>query len=442
MWRGEPGYEDARRGPVFNERVPARYPEAILFAESVADVQAGVRLARERGLRVGVRSGGHSWGAWGLRDGALLIDLSRLTELALAADGETAIVGPGVRGGLQLAPFLAERGRAFPGGHCPRVGVSGFLLQGGQGWNGRKWGWACESVRAIDVVTADGELVRASETENTDLLWAARGAGPGYFGVVVRWHLRTYPAPRYPAQANYVFPMERLPEVLEWAHDALAEAGPELEPVVAAAWGGSLPWFGEGRAPEGHVLVMHATAMVDNHEDAVAAFAPLERGAVLEHALHRESGVLTDMAEEYAVQAIMNPEGHRYAADCIWTDATAAELAPRLQPLFEGLPTEKAFAIWYGWNPPATRPEMAFSVEANVYIAAYVVWEDAADDERHASWLTGAMRALEPVGAGAYTGDTDFVRRPERFLSEESRARLEEIRAARDPDLLFVGYPG
>ena len=439
-WRGEPGYEDARCGPVFNERVPERYPEAVLFAQSIGDVQAGIGLARERGLRVGVRSGGHSWGAWGLRDGALLIDLSRLTELSLADDGETAIVGPGVRGGLQLYPFLREHRRAFPGGHCPRVGVSGYILQGGQGWNGRKWGWACESIRAMDVVTAGGELVHVTEAENSDLLWAARGAGPGYFAVVVRWYLRTYPAARFPAQANYVFPMERLEEVLRWAEDALAEAGPELEPVVAAAWGGSLPWFGPGASPEGHVLVMHATAMVDSREEALAAFAPLERGAVLEHALHRESAVATDLGEEYAVQAIMNPEGHRYAADCIWTDASAEALAPRLRPLFEGLPTEKAFAIWYGWNPPATRPDMAFSVEANVYVAAYVVWEDADDDERHASWLTAAMRELEPVGVGAYTGDTDFARRPERFLSEPSFARLEEIRAVRDPGGLFVGY--
>src|SRR5262249_46858560 len=80
--------------------------------------------------------------------------------------------------------------------------------------------------------------------------------------------------------------------------------------------------------------------------------------------------------------------------------------------------------------------------EANVYVAAYVVWEDPADDERCTSWLTGAMRGLEPVGAGAYTGDSDFLRRPQRCLSDEAFARLEEIRAVRDPTRLFVGYPG
>ena len=70
--------------------------------------------------------------------------------------------------------------------------MGGFLLQGGQGWNSRRYGWACENVVAIDVVTADGELVRAAEDEHEDLLWAARGAGPGYFGVITRFHLRTF----------------------------------------------------------------------------------------------------------------------------------------------------------------------------------------------------------------------------------------------------------
>ena len=101
-----------------------------------------------------------------------------------------------MQGGAELAPYLEERGRFFPGGHCPTVGIGGFLLQGGQGWNARGWGWAAEYVEAVDVVTAAGELVRASADENADLYWAARGAGPGFFGVVTRFHLRTLPGPR------------------------------------------------------------------------------------------------------------------------------------------------------------------------------------------------------------------------------------------------------
>ncbi len=94
---------------------------------------------------------------------------------------------------MELAPFLESHGRTFTGGHCESVGLGGFLLQGGQGWNSRRWGWGCENVLAVDVVTADGELVHADADENADLYWAARGAGPGFPGVVTRFHLRTYP---------------------------------------------------------------------------------------------------------------------------------------------------------------------------------------------------------------------------------------------------------
>ena len=178
-WQGETEYEHARAAPNFNARCPERFPAGILMARTIADVVDGVQLARARGLRVALRSGGHSWGAWGLRDGVLLIDLSGLDELRLAGDRETAFVGPGVRGGTDLSPFLASHGRMFPGGHCDTVGVSGFLLQGGQGWNSRVWGWACQSVQAIDVVTADGALVHASDHENSDLSGPRAAPGPG-----------------------------------------------------------------------------------------------------------------------------------------------------------------------------------------------------------------------------------------------------------------------
>ena len=105
----------------------------------------------------------------------------------------TASVGPGCAGN-ELVATLAEQELFFPAGHCVGVAVGGYLLQGGFGWNGRVHGPACSSVEAIDVVTADGELIRADAGQNADLLWAARGSGPGFFGVVTRFHLRVYAA--------------------------------------------------------------------------------------------------------------------------------------------------------------------------------------------------------------------------------------------------------
>ena len=167
LLRGEPGYEQARVGRIFNARRPDRFPAAVLLAADDHDVIEGVRLAAERGWTVSVRSGGHSWAAWSLRDDALLIDLGGMRDISYSPATGVVAARPAVPGGLELAPFLARRGRAFPAGHCASVGLGGYLLQGGQGWNGRSRGWACQSVTGLDVVTADGRLVHADAERRT-----------------------------------------------------------------------------------------------------------------------------------------------------------------------------------------------------------------------------------------------------------------------------------
>jgi FAD/FMN-containing dehydrogenase len=140
------------------------------------------------------------------------------------------------------------------------------------------------------------------------------------------------------------------------------------------------------------------------------------------------------------MMSVQNPEDHRYAADCSWTDAGAAELAPRLREVWSTLPTETSFSIWYGWAPKEPLPDMAFSVEANVYLAAYAIWTDAADDEAMREWAHRAGARFAEVGRGVYLGDTDFTRRCDRFLSEENFRRYEEVRARRDPDGRFASW--
>jgi FAD/FMN-containing dehydrogenase len=132
-----------------------------------------------------VRGGGHSWCGTPLRDGGMLIDLARLKEVIVHPRTRTAMVQP-VVSGRELSHRLAAHGLAFPYGHCSTVPLSGFVLSGGFGWNMGSWGPACFSLEAIDVVTAAGQLVRATEDQHADLLWAARGAGAGFFGVVTR----------------------------------------------------------------------------------------------------------------------------------------------------------------------------------------------------------------------------------------------------------------
>jgi FAD/FMN-containing dehydrogenase len=439
LLRGDPGYEQARTGRIFNARRPDRFPEAVLLAQSDDDVMEGVRLAAERGWTVSVRSGGHSWAAWSLRDDALLIDLGGMRDIAY--DQATGIVSvrPAVQGGLELAPFLAERGRAFPGGHCASVGLGGFLLQGGQGWNGRDRGWACQSVIGLDVVTADGKLVHADANQNADLLWAARGAGPGFPAVVTRFYLQTYQAPAVMWHDTWTFGLDDTAELLSWLHGVLPRLDRRVEPVVAATRLPDVPLHDGTARPDGTVLLLHTTVMAGSDAEALALLAPLQDGPLAVRALGHVQG-RTSVAEENLAQTAQNPEGHRYAVDCTWADAPAGVLAPMLHAMWNELETEHSFSIWYGWAPRRDLPDMAFSVEADVYIATYVIYTDPADDARYSDWVHGQTAGLAAHGNGVYLGDTDFTRRQDRFLSDDAYRRLTAIRAERDPSGRFASY--
>jgi FAD/FMN-containing dehydrogenase len=437
--RGQPGYDEARTHGVFNGRRPDRFPAAVLLAADEDDVVAGVRLAQARGSPVSVRSGGHSWAAWSVRDDALLIDLGGLRNIRYDPATGIAAVRPAVRGGTELAPYLAARGRAFPGGHCESVGLGGYLLQGGQGWNSRSWGWACENVVGIDAVTADGRRVHADATENAGLYWAARGAGPGFPALVTRFYLRTYPQPPVMMQDTWTFPVQAAEPLLAWLHEILPGLDRTVEPVVAATRLPDVPLDAGVVRPPGPVLLLHTTAMGDDAGQVEKRLAAFDACPLAPDALGHVRG-LTSIAAENAAQSAQNPPGHRYVVDCTWSDAPASALAPGLERIWTGLPTERSFSIWYGWAPARVLPDMAFSVEANVYLATYLIYTDEADDERYADWVHSRTRDLAQAGCGVYLGDTDFQRRHDRFVSDQAYRRLGEVRATWDPDGVFCSY--
>ncbi len=435
-WRGDDGYEQERVGRVFNGRKPDRYPAAILKAAHEEDVIAGVQLARERGLKIAVRAGGHSWAAWSVRDDAFLIDLADMREISLDVDRSIVRVSPAVTGG-ELNPFLAQYGLIFPGGHCPTVGLGGFLLQGGMGWNCRGWGWACENIEAIDVVTADGKLVKADESQNAELLWAARGSGPGFFGVVTHFHLKVRPRPKALTQSTYVYPIELFDEVMRWAHALHPTIAPTVEIVILGAFAPLPPELAHTGGP---VVVVHGLALVDTHEEAVNALAPFETCPVVDKALVRQVALPTSLAAEYEEISRQNPPGYRYAADNIWTNAGVDDVVPALRDAFTTLPTEKSFSFWYSMAPQRQLPDMALSLQADLYYAAYVVWEDEADDEMCRAWLATQMHRMEPISEGLYLGDSDLPTRPSKFLSDSHWERLEKLRTHYDPAELFLPY--
>ncbi|GGN31871.1 oxidoreductase [Actinoplanes campanulatus] len=432
LYPGDAGFEPARVDRIFNRRLPGRQPAAILKATNIEDVQAGVRLARDRGWQVAVRSGGHSWAQWSIRDDALVIDLGGLREMSYDPLSSVVSVSPAIKGGLELAPFLEEQGRFFVGGHCPTVGLGGFLLQGGQGWNARGWGWAAEYVEAVDVVTADGDLVRASATENEDLYWAARGTGPGFPGVVVRFHLRTLPMPGHVAHTVQAYRLDDFDEVMTWLHGMHHTVASSVEIVALTKTDPVL-----SPAP---VLLVTAVALVSCASEADAALAPFRDNPALDRALLSIDAVPTTLTSQRERQLADNPEGHRWAVDNAWLSGPAEKVVPAMRRAYTTLPNAKAFTIWFSMAPLRELPDMAFSVQSEIYLASYVLWEDPADDERCQEWLAGAMADLSPVAVGAYLGDSDLRRRPMRVLSEQAEGRYREILDVRDPGRLFTGY--
>jgi FAD/FMN-containing dehydrogenase len=427
----DPGFEEARVGRVFNGRRPGRQPAAVLFAESDADVVEGVQLAKRNGWSVSVRSGGHSWAAWSVRDDALLIDLGLLRDISFDEASGIVSARPAVMGGDELDPFLEQRGRFFNGGHCPSVGIGGFLLQGGQGWLARGWGWAAESIVALDVVTAAGELVRADATTNADLYWAARGSGPGFPGVVTRFHLATRPRFGFVGHTVQVYPLELFREVMTWMYRIHADISPDVEIVCVS--------MTDEQSGE-RVFLVSGVALTETAEQAASALAPFETCPLLDRALFAQAAAESSLAEQKESQVRQNPPHARYLVDNAWVDGDPADIIDAIEPLFRDLPTPGAFTIWFSMAPLRELADMAFSMQSEAYVATYLVDDDASRDAANRAWLNDAMRTARPVTVGQYLGDSDMTNRQLRFLGDAQFARLQGIVADRDPDGLFVGY--
>jgi FAD/FMN-containing dehydrogenase len=433
--RNADGYEEARRAAVWNGLKPERYPQAIVLAETTDDVIDAVRYARARRLKVKARSGGHSWTASSLREGALLIDLSRLTRIEFDPETRVAIVEPGVRG-RELNGLLADHGLFFPSGHCPTVGLGGFLLQGGWGWLSRVIGPACLSVIAVDVVTAEGEHIHADAEQNTDWLWAARGSGAGYFGIVTRFHLRCHPRPQSIWEAHHVYPMELRDEVLTWALEAEPSFPDELEFAIMAT---------TPRGPAGEVidgpaaLVIMCSVMSSSDAEAEAALALLDGCPVRDRAHIAMPAQPRSFVELYDGPDSVEPEGFRWSADGMWTNAGPQDLVPAVADLFDTIPSPASHVFWYAWREQEL-PDAAISVQGSLYLAAFGGWTDPAQDAAMLAWPAEQMRRLEPLSRGIQLADENLVARPARFLSDENGERLEALRALHDPDGVFLSY--
>ena len=439
--RGDDTYESLRVGALWNERTPQRFPDVIVVAARATDVVHAVRFARERDLRVTTRSGGHNLSGACLRDGGMLIDLSRLKGMAIDPIARTAAVQPALTS-RSFAAALGDHGLAFPVGHCGSVPMGGYLLSGGLGWNMGQWGLACLAVQEIEVVTADGELVIANERDNSDLLWAARGAGSGFFGVVTRFTISVQQMPGAIRSSNYMYPLADVEEVSAWAcHivDTLPASVEMMLHLVTAPPG--MP-----AGPAGKAVSVAATAFESSDETAGRALAALETCPVLSRALVRQTDQPSSFALLHDQLDQRLPSGHRYIEDALWSRADYSALLPRLAEQLVGAPSPKSVVMAVMLPPRphgAPLPHAAFSMMATAFVLCYAVWEDATEDERNATWHRRLVDSIARTAIGRYIGEANLGAGggvAERCFAPLIWQRLRELKSQFDPTNLFHDY--
>ncbi|GAA2236650.1 FAD-binding oxidoreductase [Herbiconiux moechotypicola] len=423
-------------------------PEEIVFPRSERDVLEIVRLARETGRRVAVRSGGHSWVASSVRGDGILIDLAALDHVRFdLADPAhpTATVGPGVRG-QNLSRLLEQNGVAFPVGHCGTPAVGGFLLGGGLGVNWGHWKPACFSVLRMRVVTAAGESVTASATENPELFWLARGAGPGFPGVVTEFELALQPLPGGIRVSTWLFDLDDLPAVTEWVTEASRSLPPNVE-VSLVTSGANRPDGRGASDPHPFVVGVAATAFADDVAEAERLLAPLSTApTALEHA------ALLDVPFSALHEPVDDtyPVGARFLADTFWFSGDLREAMAPLQRLMRRAPSGHSYVLA---GMPAngagsrllTPGEAAYGMHDTTCFNVYTIWHDSADDAVNRAWLDEVAATLLPMSSGHFLNEADIRRRPERVPASFRPAdweRLQRLRREWDPEELFHGWPG
>ena len=436
VWRDDNDYDRRRRASLWRSNAPARYPDVIVRAESEADVAEAIRFAAANDLQVVTRVSGHNASCAVLRNGGMMLDVSSLGGVSVNPNERTVDLEAGVRIG-QLHRELDRYNLSFPSAECLSVGVAGYLLGGGIGANGRHWGGgaACYNVLEADVILATGEKVTARGSD--DLLWAIRGAGPGFFGVITRLRLRVFDEPAAVLQSRYLFPVEATSRVMA-ALDQQRDVQDERVEIIVSI--GDHPDF-EDRL----VTNLSVTSYADPGRRATAEarelLGPYAGAAVVNEAIGKAEYQETRIAN---MKFTTNPSD-RHNQDNFNTDdasalVTMAELFGRKPPSAN---LTNLFLSYNRWVPPLSG-DAAFSAEGRHYLGAILHWRDGDDDEAAALWFADFDSMQRPFAKSHCINDVNgaYPERMRASFSAENWSRLARLRRQYDPDNRFFTYLG
>jgi FAD/FMN-containing dehydrogenase len=420
---------------VWNDVVPARRPDVIATPSRREDVAALVREAEHAGQRVAVKSGGHNWLGSSLRDGGILIDLGELAAVDVDRDGRAAWVEPGATHEM-LADAIVPHGLAFPIGHCPTVGLGGYLLAGGMGWNLREWGPGCWNVTGADVVLASGDEVFVDEAGNPELFWALRGASAGFPGIVTRFQLALHPLPTIRFR-RLAFPVDTLPDLVRWVAHRLNAIGAGLEISLIAR---------PAHPAAGRPAVANVAATAFGDDDAGAR-------SILDRALDDLPVATEPVADSGVVPTQLNDlegeggweEGLRYAADTSWVSAGYHEVGQAVARAMTVAPSPLSRTVLAFGHMPDREPNVAFTRFGELTVNVYAAWDDEPADHDNLRWLRSTMQPIERLADGHYVGETDLLADPTRLTRAypaDKWERLRQIVRVHDPARRFHSFLG
>jgi FAD/FMN-containing dehydrogenase len=427
----DPDYDAARR--VYNAMIERR-PALIVRAADIADVVSAVKHARESGLILAVRGGGHNGAGLGTCDGGLVLDLSRMKGVRVDPRARTARVeGGATLGDVDHATHAF--GLATPAGIISTTGVGGLTLGGGIGHLTRKYGLTIDNLLEADVVLADGSIVTASPEEHGDLFWALRGGG-GNFGVVTSFLFRLHPVHTVVAGPT-LYPLERAPDVMRWYREFLPQAPGDLNGFFAFLTVPPAPPF----PAELHLKKMCGIVWCysGDAERADEVFRPIrEFGRPALYGVH---------AVPYpALQSVFDglyPPGHQWYWRADFINDLGDEAIARHQEFAAALPTMQSTMHMYPTDGAAhrvARQDTAFSHREARWAQVMVgVSPDPADAARIKDWTVRYWEALHPYSAGgAYVNFMmDEGQERVRATYRDNYDRLARIKRKYDPGNLF-----